>query len=102
MAPYYQFVRVHVHLALVPAAIAVSELSKTYATRDGRVTALDRITFQMDEGEFVAVVGPSGCGKSTLLKILSGILASSSGAAALRGSLIAGPRRDIGVVFQSP
>ena len=56
----------------------------------------------MGEGEFVAVVGPSGCGKSTLLKILAGLLPSSGGDARLRGTTIAGPRRDIGVVFQSP
>ena len=48
------------------------------------------------------MVGPSGCGKSTLLKILAGILPASSGDARLRGTLIDGPRRDIGVVFQSP
>ena len=83
-------------------AIAVHELSKAYATRDGGVVALDRTTFDVAEGEFVAVVGPSGCGKSTLLKILAGILPASSGDARLRGTLIDGPRRDIGVVFQSP
>jgi len=83
-------------------AIAVHDLSKSYATRDGGVVALDRTTFSIDEGEFVAVVGPSGCGKSTLLKILAGILPASSGDARLRGTLIEGPRRDIGVVFQSP
>ena len=83
-------------------AIAVHDLSKSYATRDGGVVALDRTTFSVDEGEFVAVVGPSGCGKSTLLKILAGILPASSGDARLRGTLIDGPRRDIGVVFQSP
>jgi NitT/TauT family transport system ATP-binding protein len=83
-------------------AIAVHDLSKSYATRDGGVVALDRTTFNIDEGEFVAVVGPSGCGKSTLLKILAGILPASSGDARLRGTLIDGPRRDIGVVFQSP
>jgi NitT/TauT family transport system ATP-binding protein len=83
-------------------AIAVSNLSKSYATRDGGVVALDRTTFDVSEGEFVAVVGPSGCGKSTLLKILAGILPSSAGEARLRGTLINGPRKDIGVVFQSP
>jgi NitT/TauT family transport system ATP-binding protein len=83
-------------------AIAVHDLSKSYATRDGGVVALDRTTFSVDEGEFVAVVGPSGCGKSTLLKVLAGILPASSGDARLRGTLIDGPRRDIGVVFQSP
>ena len=83
-------------------AIAVRDLSKRYASRDGHVVALERISFGMTEGEFVAVVGPSGCGKSTLLKILAGILGASDGEALLRGSVIAGPRRDIGVVFQSP
>src|SRR5919109_1848855 len=89
-------------MAVATEAITVRQLSKTYATRDGAVTALDRTTFGIAEGEFVAVVGPSGCGKSTLLKVLAGILPASSGEALLRGTLIAGPRRDIGVVFQSP
>jgi NitT/TauT family transport system ATP-binding protein len=83
-------------------AIAVRGLSKHYVTRDGRVSALERIAFDVGEGEFVAVVGPSGCGKSTLLKILAGLLPPSGGEAWLRGSPISGPRRDIGVVFQSP
>src|SRR5213593_2348344 len=89
-------------MAVATEAITVRHLSKTYATRDGAVTALDRTTFGIAEGEFVAVVGPSGCGKSTLLKVLAGILPASSGEALLRGTLIAGPRRDISVVFQSP
>src|SRR6476660_764276 len=83
-------------------AIAVQELSKLYPTRDGSVHALQQISFNVSEGEFVAVVGPSGCGKSTLLKILAGILPASKGEARLRGTPISGPRRDIGVVFQSP
>jgi NitT/TauT family transport system ATP-binding protein len=84
------------------AAITIEGLSKQYPSRGGAVTALDRISFSVTEGEFVAVVGPSGCGKSTLLKILAGLLPTSSGEARLRGTPIAGPRRDIGVVFQSP
>ncbi len=83
-------------------AITVRALTKAYPTRDGSVVALERISFAVPESEFVAVVGPSGCGKSTLLKILSGILPPSAGEALLRGTPIAGPRRDIGVVFQSP
>jgi NitT/TauT family transport system ATP-binding protein len=89
-------------MAVLTEAIAVRNLSKSYATRDGAVTALDRTTFAIAEREFVAVVGPSGCGKSTLLKILAGLLSPSSGDALLRGTAIDGPRRDIGVVFQSP
>jgi NitT/TauT family transport system ATP-binding protein len=83
-------------------AITVRDLSKRYATRDGRVAALERISFSVAEGDFLAVVGPSGCGKSTLLKILAGILPPSGGDASLRGTPIAGPRRDIGIVFQAP
>jgi NitT/TauT family transport system ATP-binding protein len=83
-------------------AISVRELSKSYPSRNGCVHALQQISFTMKEGEFVAVVGPSGCGKSTLLKILAGLLPASKGEARLRGTAISGPRRDIGVVFQSP
>jgi NitT/TauT family transport system ATP-binding protein len=86
----------------IGTAISVSTLSKRYPSTAGIVTALDAISFSVEEGEFVAVVGPSGCGKSTLLKILAGLLATSSGEARLRGTPIVGPRRDIGVVFQSP
>jgi NitT/TauT family transport system ATP-binding protein len=66
------------------------------------VVALQDIDFTVRDGEFVSVVGPSGCGKSTLLKILAGLLPASEGEARLRGTPIDGPRRDIGVVFQSP
>jgi NitT/TauT family transport system ATP-binding protein len=82
--------------------IAVRRLSKQYGTAAGPVVALDDIDFTVAEGEFVSIVGPSGCGKSTLLKILAGLLAATRGEASLRGTPILGPRRDIGVVFQSP
>jgi len=83
-------------------AISIRELSKHYPSRGGCVQALEQTSFSVREGEFIAIVGPSGCGKSTLLKILAGLLSPSKGEAFLRGSPISGPRRDIGVVFQSP
>lgn len=82
--------------------ISVSGLSRQYPTSQGSVLALDAVDFSVSDGEFVAVVGPSGCGKSTLLKILAGLLPATRGEARLRGTQISGPRRDIGVVFQSP
>jgi NitT/TauT family transport system ATP-binding protein len=85
-----------------PELIAVDRLAKIYQTRTGPVPALEDIHFAIKEGQFVAIVGPSGCGKSTLLKILSGLLPASRGEARLSGTRIDGPRRDIGVVFQSP
>jgi NitT/TauT family transport system ATP-binding protein len=90
--------------AKAPASdiIAVRGLAKHYAGAGAPVVALQDIDFAIGEGEFVAIVGPSGCGKSTLLKILAGLLPTSRGEALLRGSPIAGPRRDIGIVFQAP
>jgi NitT/TauT family transport system ATP-binding protein len=82
--------------------IAVRGLAKTYGTGPGAVRALEAIDFEVREGEFVAILGPSGCGKTTLLKILAGLIPASEGSALLRGTPIAGPRRDIGVVFQAP
>lgn len=81
--------------------LAVQGLHKTYQSRNGNpVLALADTSFQIAEGEFVAVVGPSGCGKSTLLKIFAGLLPRSGGEVLLHGEPISGPRRDVGVVFQ--
>jgi NitT/TauT family transport system ATP-binding protein len=82
--------------------IAVQALTKVYPARTGAVHALEAIDFDVADREFVAIVGPSGCGKSTLLKILAGLIPATGGSALLRGTPIVGPRRDIGMVFQSP
>jgi NitT/TauT family transport system ATP-binding protein len=82
--------------------IAVKDLRKEYRTPRGSVLALEDVAFRVREGEFVAIVGPSGCGKSTLLKILAGLLPATRGEVTLRDEPVNGPRRDVGVVFQSP
>jgi NitT/TauT family transport system ATP-binding protein len=82
--------------------ISVRHLTKRYGTAEGDVVALHDIAMDVPEGAFVAIVGPSGCGKSTLLRILAGLLDATEGSAALGGATIAGPRRDVGVVFQTP
>src|SRR3954451_15835319 len=87
--------------AMTREVIAISNLSKTYGGREG-VTALSGIDCAVADGEFLSIVGPSGCGKSTLLKILAGLMQATGGQALLNGSPIDGPRKDIGVVFQSP
>ena len=82
--------------------ISVDRLTLRYGRGAAAVLALSDISFLVADGEFIVVVGPSGCGKSTLLKILAGLLRPTEGAASLKGTPITGPRRDIGVVFQSP
>ena len=54
------------------------------------------------EGEFVSILGPSGCGKSTLLMAVGGLLPISGGSIEIDRDAVTGPRRDTGVVFQSP
>jgi NitT/TauT family transport system ATP-binding protein len=82
--------------------IDVRGVSMRYSGANGGVLALKDIDFSVADGEFMAIVGPSGCGKTTLLKILAGLLGGFEGRASLKGTPIAKPRRDIGVVFQSP
>lgn len=83
--------------------IELRAVSKTYRTkRGGDVVALQNVTVNMADGEFVTVVGPSGCGKSTLLNMLAGLLTPTSGEILLQGMPVKGPRRDVGIVFQSP
>src|SRR3954471_14700113 len=88
--------------ALNGDAIAVRHLWKRFGASSDPLVALQDIDFSVRDGEFVSIVGPSGCGKSTLLKILAGLMPASDGDALLNGTPIEGPRRDIGVVFQSP
>jgi NitT/TauT family transport system ATP-binding protein len=84
------------------AYIQIRKLNKTFFTVGGdRIPALVDINCEIAERSLVTVVGPSGCGKSTLMKILAGLLRASRGDVRLAGDPITGPRRDIGVVFQS-
>jgi NitT/TauT family transport system ATP-binding protein len=86
-----------------PPAILLQGVSKDFKRRDGStVNALAAIDLAAAEQEFVTIVGPSGCGKSTLLKILAGLSHPSSGQVMLNGGKVVGPRRDVGIVFQSP
>ena len=82
--------------------ISVSRLRKEYATKDGRLTAIEDVSFDIREGEFLAVVGPSGCGKTTLLRILAGLAPVSAGEVMLQGKSVREPSDGIGVVFQEP
>ncbi|MEN9885871.1 MAG: hypothetical protein RL758_449 [Pseudomonadota bacterium] len=82
--------------------LSIDRLTVTYASARGPLTALQELSFQVDEGEFVAVLGPSGCGKSTLLNIASGLLTPSKGRVAIQGDSVTSPRRDVGIVFQQP
>src|SRR5256886_6222794 len=65
------------------------------------LTALDRISLEVDENEFSVIVGPSGCGKSSLLRLVAGLIQPTAGAIYLGGKLGTKPGKDRGMGFQS-
>jgi NitT/TauT family transport system ATP-binding protein len=86
----------------VSPLIAVSDVSRVFTSGGTTVTALDHVGFEVQAGNFVSIVGPSGCGKSTLLKIVSGLLAPSSGTVTVHGEPVRAPLENVGMVFQAP
>lgn len=59
--------------------LSIKKLKKIYHTKDGETKAVEDFSFDLKEGEFVAIVGPSGCGKSTILSVLCGLEEKSGG-----------------------
>src|SRR5512147_3346540 len=89
--------------------LKVHHLSKVYGKGDTQIKALDDVSFNVEKGEFVAIVGPSGSGKSTLLHILGGVDTPSSGQVLVDGTDICAldqtklaifRRRQIGLIYQ--
>ena len=73
--------------------IKVSNLSKVFRTEEIETTALNGVSFEIKDGEFVAIMGPSGCGKSTLLNILGLLDNPTSGSYELLGTEVGTSRR---------
>ena len=91
------------------AYISLENVVKRYQMGEVTITAADRITFDINKGEFVIIVGPSGAGKTTVLNILGGMDACDEGTITVDGNLVSGyssrqlttyRRHDIGFVFQ--
>lgn len=80
--------------------LEVKDVSLDYESKTGKIRALDSISFNINEGDFVCVLGPSGCGKSTLLKLIAGFECATSGEILLEGKKIDGIDCHRGVVFQ--
>ena len=90
--------------------IKVTDLCKVFRTEEIETTALNNVSFEINDGEFVAIMGPSGCGKSTLLNILGLLDNPTSGSYELLGHEVARLKEkdrtkfrkgNIGFVFQS-
>ena len=90
--------------------IKIKNLEKIYRTEDVETVALNKLSLEVKEGEFVAIMGPSGCGKSTLLNILGLLDDPDSGSFMFNGIEVANfnerkradlRKKNIGFVFQS-
>jgi NitT/TauT family transport system ATP-binding protein len=83
------------------ALLQVEGLSKSYRQITGGSThAIEAISFEVEQGEFVSFVGPSGCGKTTLLMCIAGLSAIDGGKIKINGAAINGPPRNLVLVFQ--
>lgn len=89
--------------------LRVQDLTKIYGSGTARVAALQNVSFEVKQGEFVAIVGPSGSGKSTLLHMIGGVDTPTSGTVEVDGTDLASldesrlavfRRRQIGLVYQ--
>ena len=89
--------------------IKITNICKVFRTEEIETVALDNVSFEIKDGEFVSIMGPSGCGKSTLLKILGGLLPPTTGNVLLDGQdlyamnaeqLAQVRRQKIGFIFQ--
>lgn len=74
--------------------VQAKDLSLTYHSKMGETLAVDSISFDIYEGEFVSIVGPSGCGKTTILSLISGLLTPSKGSILVNG-LIPTPKSNL-------
>jgi NitT/TauT family transport system ATP-binding protein len=89
--------------SVTPAAapvLRVEDLVKRFDTPEGPITAVDRVSFSVAQGELVSLIGPSGCGKSTVFNIVGGLVPMSQGRVLVNGEAIAGPHAAIGMLFQ--
>lgn len=91
------------------AILQVNDLKKTYGKGDTTVTALGGVSFEVEKGDFVAIIGASGSGKSTLMHLIGGVDRPTSGSVIVDGKdifksneseLAIFRRRNIGIIYQ--
>lgn len=81
--------------------LRVEHVSYAYHSIDEETPALHDVSFNVMEGEFVAVIGPGGCGKSTLLSLIAGLLLPDDGYIYINGTSLKGSGKNIGYMLQN-
>ena len=82
------------------AKLSLRGVSKHFQSGGRRIDALDKVSLDVGESEFVCLVGPSGCGKSTLLNIIAGLEVADEGVVLSDGAPVVAPGRDRMMMFQ--
>jgi NitT/TauT family transport system ATP-binding protein len=85
-----------------PSKLSIENVSKNFRGASGHILALDRVSLNVAEGEFVCLVGASGCGKTTLLNIIAGLEKPDNGRVLADSKPVTGPGRERLVMFQEP
>jgi len=83
-----------------PGKLRISDVSKTFSGGSQNLAALENVSIEIDEGDFVCILGPSGCGKTTLLRCIAGLEKTDSGEIVLGETPVRDPGPDRIVVFQ--
>lgn len=84
--------------------LSLENVSKSFAKieNDTVTHALNNISLDLKDSEFVSLVGPSGCGKSTILRLVAGLINPTTGKISMEGKKVEGPGPERGMVFQNP
>lgn len=85
---------------MVAVSLFVDSVSKSFISKHKVTQPLDKVSLEINKGEFVCLLGPSGCGKSTLLNIIAGLEKPTDGKVTLNGKEIKGAGPDRAVMFQ--
>ena len=80
--------------------LEIKDIRLIYHTKTDEITAIDGLTFDCNDGEFVAIIGPSGCGKTTVLSLIAGLLKPSGGEIRLNGEEIKKCGDSLGYMLQ--
>lgn len=97
----------HISLAAPPqtaplTGLEFQDVSLSYTSSGQSMSVIDRVSFTVDQSQFVSLVGPSGCGKTSLLRMISGLNPVEQGRVSFRGEAITKPLRNAGIAFQNP
>jgi NitT/TauT family transport system ATP-binding protein len=87
-------------MTAAPVRVRFDAVSLEFPTASGTLRVVEDVTYDIREGEFVAVIGPSGCGKTTMMNMLAGFVTPTRGKVLLDGKSVAGPGPERGVIFQ--